>query len=248
MDASARWCPLQCKSYKNFSYFGLLPINNTIISICLCSSDRDEQHCICVQKLFPLLAHPIFLVRQLVVLFLPPLGKSGKTSSFPGGWRPSTHTGACWCREASTCIRASRCPIGAWRPPMTSTRAPRRRWLVAPPWLVSQLVIRWSTGGLLCPSIYWMEWNPKYVFKQADFYLCSVIPYSPSAITEKTVKVTAAPLALSHHPFLWKTLPDWSVCLGWCCHVVRNADGCSGPVGSRAVCKSLLKVENGCMT
>lgn len=64
--------------------------------------------------------------------------KSERTSSFPAGWRPSTPTVACWCPAASTCTRASRCPTGAWRRPMTSTREPRRRWPAVLRWSVSR--------------------------------------------------------------------------------------------------------------
>lgn len=64
-------------------------------------------------------------------------GKSGRTSSFLAGWKPSTPTVACWCPAASTYTRASRCPTGEWRPLTTSTRGPRRRWPAEPRWLVS---------------------------------------------------------------------------------------------------------------
>lgn len=64
--------------------------------------------------------------------------KSGRISSCPAGWKPSTPAAACWCRAASTCTRVSRCPIEAWCLPTTSTRAPRLRWAEAPPWSVSQ--------------------------------------------------------------------------------------------------------------
>lgn len=77
------------------------------------------------------------VISSLNVAFLFNSDKSGKTSLCPVGWKPSMPMVGCWCPVASMCTLVSRCPIGAWPPLMTSTRAPRRRWPEAPPWSVS---------------------------------------------------------------------------------------------------------------
>lgn len=99
--------------------------------------------------------------------------KLGKTSLCPVGWKPLTPTVACWCRVVLMYTRVSRCQIVAWCRPMTSTRAPRQRWLEAPPWSVSCIFllcqITWVAGctnlsdhevAVECPRFGW--WSPNW--------------------------------------------------------------------------------------
>lgn len=78
------------------------------------------------------------------------LGKSGKISLFPAGWKPLTHMADCSFQEALTCTHASRCLIGEWDQLMTSSKALEQQWLGAPPWSVSQLV---TPPGMLSRTI-----------------------------------------------------------------------------------------------
>lgn len=99
--------------------------------------------------------------------------KLGKTSLCPVGWKPLTPTVACWCRVVLMYTHVSRCQIVAWCRPMTSTRAPRQRWLEAPPWSVSCIFllcqITWVAGctnlsvhevAVECPRFGW--WSPNW--------------------------------------------------------------------------------------
>ena len=92
--------------------------------------------CVCVCVCVGAGGHSDFPSSSIILLST---DKLGKTSLCPVGWKPLTPTDACWCQAVSMYTRVSRCQIVAWRRRMTSTRAPRQRWLEAPPWSVSYI-------------------------------------------------------------------------------------------------------------